>query len=110
VLTLSEANTTYSHKEFLTTGLEKSEADAEIIINNTLRGYIDESGNIYLYRGYDFAFEESDTEVAKEIVKQLSNKVQLDPEGSVFGGVIAREPGTKWPPKIVIGKVKDIIK
>ena len=79
------------------------------LMNEIVRGIIDDKGNVYFYVGFDFDVNEKTEIVFFSHLKELSEKLQLHPTAEIFGGLIKKKSGTLWLPKKAYGKIKETI-
>ncbi len=77
------------------------------LINEATRGMVDDKGDVYFYIGYNFDLNEK-TEITFFLhLKELVDKLNLNSNSKIFGGLIKSDPNTKWPPIKDFGKIKD---
>lgn len=78
-------------------------------IKTGVRGFIDSSGNIYFYTGYDF---ETNNEIEAELIsnlKSLAKEGNIKPNAKVFAGMIKQDKPGQWPPQKCLGTVEELI-
>ncbi len=107
-LFVAEPNTPDSHARwFEKEGWISKEKDK--LMDNIVRGFVDESGNIYFYIKYNFEVNKNAESVFFSYLKELVEKLKLSPEAKILGGMIKKEPGERFPPRKEYGKVKDYL-
>ena len=103
-LCIAQANLPYSHY----TWFEKEgwvTAENDSAMDDVIRGMVDERGDVYFYKGYDFGV---DSEVESTFFSHLSELVgglNLKPDAKIFGGMIKQSEGKKWLPKKSFGNI-----
>ncbi len=105
-LFIAKPNLPYSHATWFEKegGISKEKDE---LMNTLVRGIIDSKGDIYFYTGYDFKInKEAETTFFRHL-KELAEKLKLNPDSQIFGGLIKQEAGKIWPPKKEYGKIKD---
>ncbi|MDP2091179.1 MAG: hypothetical protein Q8K30_06310 [Candidatus Gracilibacteria bacterium] len=108
-LFVADSNSPYSHASwFEREGWMTKEKDE--LINKITRGIIDNKGNIYFYIGYDFRINDDIEKVFFSHLNILNNKVKLNIDAFIYGGLIKAEPGKIWPPDKEYGKVSKYLK
>lgn len=96
VLHIAEPNLPYSHAAwFEKEGWMTKETDGSMA--EIVRGMINDQGDVYFYAGYDFRVDEHIEAIFFPHLKELAEKLGLDPNARIFGGLIKSAPGTIWP-------------
>jgi hypothetical protein len=97
-----QESTTKSHKEWMEDlGLLGSYQDA-------IRGYSDETG-IYAYKGPSWDLVDADAEILKNRLREIARSLDLNYDLEVWAGVKPGLPGTRWPGKRKLGRIKEIV-
>ncbi|MFA6888453.1 MAG: hypothetical protein WC254_03075 [Candidatus Woesearchaeota archaeon] len=105
-LYIAEPKVPYSHAVwFENEGWISKEKDE--LINEIVRGIIDNTGNIYFYIGYDFKINAKIESIFFPYLKELVKSLNLDSNAQLFGGLIKQKEGDLWPPRKRYGKIKD---
>jgi hypothetical protein len=105
-LYIAEPSLPYSHAAwFEKLGWITKENDA--LMNQIVRGIMDDKGDIYFYVGYDFNINNEAESVFFPHLKKLAEKLKLNNEAKIFGGLIKGEPGLQWLPRKKYGTIKD---
>jgi len=63
-----------------------------------VRGVVEEQGDVYFYVGYGFKVTLEAEIIFFKYLKELSKKIQLEPNSKIFGG---------WPVKKEYGELQD---
>ncbi|HPT08603.1 MAG TPA: hypothetical protein PLE28_02830 [bacterium] len=106
VLYTAEPNLPYSHAVWFVKEGWMTDTD-DSLINEATRGMVDDKGDVYFYIGYNFDLNEK-TEITFFLhLKELVDKLNLNSNSKIFGGLIKSDPNTKWPPIKDFGKIKD---
>jgi hypothetical protein len=106
-LYIARTNLPYSHaiwfeKEGWTT------PDDDSAMSKLTRGFIDTSGNIHFFVGYNFSITDDAFEDMKNHLRELVHLLNLDKNGQIYGGRIRNEIGGFVPLKSY-GKISDIL-
>ncbi len=101
---LSYSHATWFEKEGW---MQKEEDD---FINKTVRGQIDSKGDVYFYTGWDFQINRNGELIFFLHLKELSDKLNLNPDAYVFGGLVRKEDEKVWPVRRKYGKISDNLK
>lgn len=108
-LLLAPEESELSHTEWLINeGVIKDENDNDF--NEIVRGMIDTLGNIIIYKGKDFSYNDACLDTFVPLMPELVDKLQLDIATPIWGGVTIGEPGKQWPPKFNLGIISDYVK
>jgi hypothetical protein len=85
ILYIAKPDLPYSHAVwFEKMGWMSKEND--MIMNQVIRGYVGETGDIYFYRGYDFQVDKQvKTEMLKHL-RELKEKLKLGSDSKLVGG------------------------
>jgi hypothetical protein len=95
-LVVADENLPYSHAAwFEKEGWMTKEQDK--LMEEIPRGIIDSKGDIYFYVGYDFKIDNNIEAVFFSHFKELVEKLNLNPNAKIFGGLVKSEPGSIWP-------------
>ena len=105
-LFIAEPNLPYSHAVWLKKEGWLSKGDDEIM-TKIVRGVVDDQGCIYFYIGYDFRIDDNCEHVFFSHLKELADRLKLNSEAKIFGGLIKSEPGQIWPPIKSYGKISE---
>jgi len=76
------------------------------LMNEIIRGIVDEKGDIYFYVGYDFLINEKAENIFFPHLKELVRKLNLSKDSNIFGGLMKGGKG-QWPPRKKYGKISD---
>jgi len=107
-LRIADENVPYSHATwFQNENWMTKEKDG--LMNEILRGMVNEKGDIYFYVGYDFEINDNTESIFFNHLAELVERLNLDTSAQIFGGLIKSEPGTIWPPAKSYGKIADKI-
>jgi hypothetical protein len=105
-LYIAKPNLDYSHYIwFKKEGWVSTKKDG--LINEIVRGIIDDEGNISFYIGNDFEINKEVETIFFSNLKKITKKMELDTDAEIFGGAIKQKPGEKWPPRKKYGKIKN---
>ena len=107
-LIIAEPNLSYSHAVWFTKEGWMSHEDDDLIKKIT-RGIVDEKGDVYFYRGYNFEINERAELDFFTHIAELTERLKLKQDSKIFGGLIKQSPGKIWPPIKEYGKVSDNI-
>lgn len=108
-LVIPEAGSDKSHIEWLMAN-GRTKEEAENIIETVLRGVINPDGNVRFFIGKDW---EIDNEIEKkffEILPELVEKLNINLDAIIGGGVMKGKIGDFWPARKEYGKIKDFLK
>ena len=108
-LYIAEPNIPYSHAVWFKKEGWLSKED-EKIMDNIVRGLVDDKGNIYFYVGYDFHINKEIELIFFSHLKELVEKLDIDPNAKIYGGAIKQKPGGRWPPRKSYGNIKENLK
>ncbi len=106
-LHIADPNVDYSHavwfedKGWIT-------KDNDQLMDNIIRGIIDDKGNIYFYSGYDFNINKETEEGFFPHLKELSEILDISQESIVYGGFI-KSQYKEWKTRKKFGPVKDLL-
>ena len=95
-LIIAKPNLPYSHAEWF----EKEgwiTEDDESFMNEGVRGYVDNKGNIYFYTGYDFRINKEIEDIFLKNLSNLLHQLNMETVGRVYGGM--RRVGQEWVPR-----------
>jgi len=81
--------------------------DNDGIMKEITRGIVDDKGDVYFYVGYDFSLDEKTQNTFFSHLKELVDKLNLDPDSNIFGGLVKLNSSGKWPPIKDFGKIKN---
>ena len=73
-----------------------------------IRGYVDPTG-LYAYSGPDFELTGSGLEQFSNNFRSLVRVLSLTPDLKVYAGVIPGRPGTRWPGRVLLGTVGELL-
>jgi hypothetical protein len=105
-LVIAKPNLSYSHATwFEKEGWISKEKDE--LMNDLVRGIINDKGDIYFYTGYDFEINTDIEKIFFSHLKELTKNLNLNPNSKIFGGLIKKEAGKIWPSIKKYGKIKD---
>lgn len=108
-LCVADANLPYSHATwFEKEGWMSKEKDE--LMDEITRGIVDSKGDVYFYIGYDFNVNDDVESIFFSHLKELTEKLNLDTNAHIYGGLIKSEPGTIWPASKEYGKIGENIK
>ncbi|HYD03821.1 MAG TPA: hypothetical protein VEC16_06005 [Alphaproteobacteria bacterium] len=107
-LIIAERNVDYSHKEWFEKNNWKYQD--KNLIDEIARGIVDETGDVYFYIGEDHKLTEKAEKSFFANLKELSEKLKLNPKSHIFGGVTMGKPGDKWPGIKDYGTIKENLK
>ncbi|MCX6790887.1 MAG: hypothetical protein NTV62_01690 [Candidatus Gribaldobacteria bacterium] len=109
VLYIAKPNLSDSHAAwFEKEGWIQNDNDEEFLRDN-VRGFIDSDGDVYFYVGYDFCINKKAEEVFFAHLKELAQKMKINPDAKINGGLLKQKPGSKWPPQKFYGRLEDLI-
>lgn len=78
--------------------------------DNAIRGYLDLTG-VYAYKGSQWYLERpEDVERFKNSLPVMIEFGWFSADRDVYNGVVPGIPGTRWPGREYLGKVKDIVR
>ncbi|MDO8504150.1 MAG: hypothetical protein Q7S60_05750 [bacterium] len=106
-LYIADANLPYSHavwfeKEGWITPANDS------LMSDITRGFIDSSGNIHFYVGYDFRVTDEAFKNIMDHLHELTKTLNLDKNGKVYGGQVRNEEESFSPIKS-FGTINDLL-
>ncbi len=104
-LQIADSNLPYSHATWFEKEGWMSKEDDKLM-DNMVRGIVDSKGNVYFYTGYDFKVNSEAENTFFPHLKELSEKLELDAQAKVFGGLTKAEPGEIWPATNEYGDVE----
>ncbi|MFA5070331.1 MAG: hypothetical protein WC528_03540 [Patescibacteria group bacterium] len=105
-LFVAEPALPYSHASwFEKEGWITKENDS--LMNKIVRGIVDDKEDIYFYVGYDFNVNSEAESSFFPHLNELSERLKLNNEAKIFGGLIKGDPGKKWPAIKKYGRIKD---
>ncbi|MDD5589598.1 MAG: hypothetical protein PHQ47_00275 [Candidatus Portnoybacteria bacterium] len=108
-LHIAKSNLPYSHAVwFVKEGWMPEDDDK--LMDKAARGIIDAKGDIYFYTGYDFKIDSEIDSTFFLYLNDLVRKLKLNINKEIFGGLIRKKPGEKWPPIKKYGKIKKYLK
>lgn len=105
-LHVAEQNLPYSHAVWF----EKEgwmSKDQDELMDGIVRGIIDVKSNIYFYIGYDFSVNSDIEPIFFSHLKKLVERLKLNTNAQIFGGLIKSGPNEIWPPVKAYGKIRD---
>jgi hypothetical protein len=106
---IAQPDCPHSHAKWLEElGIPTNEIDA--IMSTSLRGAVDQNGNLRFYTGWDFSVDEKLEQELLRILPVLEEKLSLKPDTKIFGGTIKGEPGTVWEPRKYFGTLEEVKK
>jgi hypothetical protein len=76
-------------------------------MEETVRGAVDEKGDVYFYAGYYFRVDAKIESIFLSHLGELAQKLHLKPNGNVFGGLIKQKSAGKWLPQKTYGTIKE---
>ena len=78
------------------------------IIKSLVRGFVDLRG-IFFYKDCDFQFDrESEKRILRHL-DELVKKLKINSELHLYGGLVRKKPGEKWPGKKDYGSIEDLV-
>ncbi len=77
------------------------------LIDEIVRGIVDDNGDIYFYVGYNFEINKKIETIFFSHLKELFEKLKLKSNAKIFGGLIKQETKKIWSPKKEYGKIED---
>lgn len=105
-LYIAEKNFPYSHEIwFEKERWIKNKKDK--LMSEIVRGFTDSEGNIYFYIGNNFEINKKTENIFFKHLKELVNRLSINIEAKIFGGLIKKEIGVIWPPLKIYGKIED---
>ena len=105
-LFIAPENISLSHGEWIRS---ENLLDDSSNINDLVRGFIDSEG-VYFYKGEDFSIDEKSEKIFFRKLKEIIERLEIDSNTHIFGGMVKQEKLGKWPPKKDYGAAKDFIK
>ena len=108
-LCIADRNQPHSHA----TWFEKEgwmSKDKDELMDKIVRGVIDIKGDIYFYIGYDFRINNDIEPIFFSYLKELVDRLKLDTNAQIFGGLIKSKSDEIWPPVKEYGKIIDNLK
>ena len=105
-LCVADRNLPYSHATWFEIEGWMSE-DKDELMDRIVRGIINGKGDIYFYIGYDFRINSNIEPIFFSHLKELTDRLELDTNGQIFGGLIKSKSDEIWPPAKEYGKIKD---
>ncbi|MFA5023507.1 MAG: hypothetical protein WC523_00925 [Patescibacteria group bacterium] len=106
ILYIAEPNLPYSHAIWFEKEGWMTESN-DSLMSEATRGVVDDKGDIYFYIGYDFGLDEKTKTIFFSHLKELVNRLNLNLDSQIFGGLIKSDSSTKWPPIKDFGKIKN---
>jgi len=96
-LFIAKPNLSYSHAVwFEKEGWMSKEKDE--LMNEIVRGIVNNEGNVYFYTGYDFQINKEIEFIFFNHLNELVKQLQLKSTAKIFG---------VWPPRKKYGQIKD---
>lgn len=81
----------------------------DIMFAQIVRGFVSLEGDIYFYKGLNFTIDTESQEELLKFLTEIVEKLKLNPKSKIFGGMIKQGKTGKWPPKIYLGTIKEIL-
>ena len=106
-LYIARANLPYSHAVWF----EKEgwiTPDNDSLMSKLTRGFVDASGNIHFFVGYNFNVTDEALKDIKSHLRELVCSLNLDKRRQIYGGRIRNEAG-KFAPLKSYGKIDSIL-
>lgn len=107
-LFVAKPNLSYSHAVWFEEEAWMSKEKDELM-NEIVRGIIDDEGNVYFYVGYDFQINKEIESIFFNHLDELIKKLGLKSTAKIFGGLIKQKSGSKWPAKKEYGQIKNYL-
>ena len=105
-LFIAEPNLPYSHAVwFEKEGWISRKKDE--LMDSIIRGIVDNNKNIYFYIGYNFEINKEIEPIFFSHLKEFVEKLNLESNTKIFGGLIKQEAGKIWSPRKEYGKLED---
>ncbi len=107
-LHIAEPNLPYSHAVWF----EKEgfiSRNNDDLFENIVRGIVDQKGDIYFYRGFDFKVDKETELGFFSHLKDLVEKLSIQSSAKIFGGMNKKSAGQLWSPQKAFGEVKDYL-
>lgn len=105
-LFIAEPNLPYSHAVwFEKEGWISRKKDE--LMDSIIRGIVDNNKDIYFYIGYNFEINKEIEPIFFSHLKEFVEKLNLESNTKIFGGLIKQEAGKIWPPRKEYGKLED---
>lgn len=76
-------------------------------MDETVRGAVDEKGDVYFYAGYDFRVDAKIERIFFPHLRELAQKLHLGLGRGVFGGLIKQNSVGKWLPRKSYGTIRE---
>ena len=76
-------------------------------MDSITRGIVDNNKDIYFYIGYNFEINKEIESIFFSHLKEFVEKLNLESNSKIFGGLIKQEAGKIWPPRKEYGKLED---
>ncbi|TAK97091.1 hypothetical protein EPO05_00120 [Patescibacteria group bacterium] len=95
-LHIAEPNLPYSHATwFAKEGWISKQSDE--LMEDILRGVVDDKGNIHFYVGYNFELNDYAESMFFAHLAELAEKLKLNSDARIFGGLTRSKSGEMWP-------------
>lgn len=79
------------------------------LMDEIVRGIVDDKGDVYIYTGYDFRINEKAEKEFFPHLKELAEILHLKTSQEAFGGLAKGNPGEMWAPIKRYGKISDLM-
>lgn len=100
----------FSHFQWLEQMENLTPEQRSEVMENGLRGIIDDKGDLYFYSGYDFKWTPKAEDSLKKHLLELVEQTGIKNTAKVYGGLIKqKEAGRTWPPDKTLGTVSDLL-
>lgn len=104
VLHIARPNVPYSHAEwFEHEGWISSDDDTSM--DSIVRGYVDASGDVFFYVGYDFRVDRTTEDVFFAHLPELVRTLDLKPD-AVYGGKVRQPNSVVWAARKYYGTIE----
>lgn len=85
-LYIAEPNLPYSHAVWFEKMGWMDEKN-DLLMDRITRGYVDDKGDIYFYKGYDFRVDDKSEQEVRLYLVELMKKLHLKNTAKLFGGL-----------------------
>lgn len=92
-LYIAEPNLPYSHA-FWFEKMGWMDEKNDKLMDSITRGYVDEKGDVYFYKGYDFRVDEKSEQEMHQYIGELMKRLNLKNTVKLFGGLYRKNNQT----------------
>ena len=78
------------------------------LMDEGVRGFVDERG-VFFFKGFDFRITNDVEERFFPLLKELKERLELDENTRIFGGIKKLDKPGKWPPIKEYGTIEECI-